>query len=303
MLVISAASLVLAATPSGEKADTVYLLIGEAVQQTYEKTAYLQQIIEAQGYKFVKLESKDYFVTDTVKTKAIIALQPDKAMLADIYAKVNYGENAIIVLDNDAYVNAPETLAEIYNLFGIKIAKTPLAIGKGSIIYGADYCSILGALVKLPGNLNTQIIIDTLHKGQVTVEGVIHFYSLNNAILGGNPATFYSEAEDMGLVTSAQVAIGKGKCLILAGGGTFGIFSDTNVKKAEENRTTAEVGLNGNNYGAIKNVIKWAVKEKGVLVVPTFIYLLAGGCFIVSLLLARRKKEAPNKKKESRDQR
>lgn len=302
MLVISTASLVLAATSLEEKADTVYLLIGKAAAQTHEKITYLQQIVEAQGYKFVKLESKDYFVTEASKTKAIIAIQPDKNMLADIYTKVNYGENAIIVLDSDAYANAPETLLEIYNLFGIKIEKTPLTIGKNSIIYGADYCQIFGALVKLPGNLNTQIIIDTLHKGQVTVEGIIHFYSLNNAILGGNPATFYSEAEDPGLVTSVLVTGGKGKCLILTGGGLFGIFSDTNVKKVEENRTTAEVGINGNNYTAINNVIKWVVNEKAFLSVPTFIYILAGGCFIVSLLFAGRKKETLNKKKENRNQ-
>lgn len=303
VLVISTASLVLAATPLEEKADTVYLLIGKAAQQTYEKTAYLQQSVEANGYKFVKLESKDYFVTAAAKTKAIVAIQPDKAMLADIYTKVNYGKNAIIVLDEADYTNSPETLTEIYNLFGIRIAKTPLTIGKDSIIYGADYCSIFGALVKLPGNLNTQLLIDTLHKGQVSAEGIIHFYSLNNAILGGNPSTFYSEAEDPGLVTSALVTIGKGKCLILAGSGLFGIFSDTNVKKVEENRTAAEVDINGNNYGAINNVTKWVVNEKAFLSVPTFIYILAGGCFIASLLLARRKKGVPNKKKENKCQR
>jgi len=263
LLGVTSISKVLAVAPLEGKADTVYLLIGKAAGQTYEKTAYLQEIVAANGYKFVKLASKAYFVTDALKTKAIIAIQPDKNMLADIYTRVSSGENAIIVLDEAAYTNALETLAEIYVLFGIKIAKTPLAIGKNSIIYGADYCQIFGALVKLPGNLNTQIIIDTLHKGQVTVEGVIYFYSLNNAILGGNPATFWNlETEDPGLVTSALVAIGKGKCLILAGGGSFGIFSDTNVKSVEENWTTAEVGINGNNYADINNVIKWAVNKR-----------------------------------------
>jgi len=93
------------------------------------------------------------------------------------------------------------------------------------------------------------------------------------------------------------VAIGKGKGLILAGGGSFGIFSDTNVKSVEENWTTAEVGINGNNYADINNVIKWAVNKKAFLAVPNFVYALAGGCFLVSLLFARRKKETLNKQK------
>lgn len=291
MLVAADASSVLAATPLEEEADTIYFLVGKTAQQTHEKTTYLQQIVEAQGYNFVKLESKDYFVTDAARTKAIIAIQPDKSMLADIYAKVNYGENAIIVLDEAAYTNAPEILAEIYALFGIKIAKTPLAIGKASIIYGADYCQIFGALVKLPGNLNTQILIDTLHKGQATVEGTIHFYRLNNAILGGDSNTFYSEAEDPGLVTSVCITIGKGKCLFLAGGGVFGIFSDTNVKSVGENLTTTEVGINGNNYGAIANTIKWVVDKKTFWSLPTFLGLLAGAGFIGSWWCCKKKKK------------
>lgn len=262
LLVVVTASSVLAATPVAGKADTIYFLVGKSVEQPPEKITYLQQIVEAQGYKFVRLESKDYFVTNAAKTKAIIALQPDKAMLADIYTRVSSGENAVMVLDEAAYSNSPETLAEIYNLFGIKIAKTPLAIGKNSIIYGANYCQIFGALVKLPCNLNTQIIVDTLHKGQITVEGVIHFYQLNNAIIDGNPYTFYSEKEDPGLVTSVCVTLGKGKCLILAGVGPFGIFSDTNVKSVAINRTTGEVGINGDNYTAINNVIKWLVNKR-----------------------------------------
>jgi len=262
ILGVASVSLVTANTFPEEKPEIIYLLIGKAGVQTYETTAYLRQIVEAKGYNFVRIESKDYFVTAAAKTKAIIAIQPDKSMLADIYTRVNSGKNAVLVLDSTAYSNSPETLVEIYNLFGVKITKTPIAIGKASIIYGTNYCQIFGALVKLPGNLNTQIIIDTLHKGQVTGEGVIHFYQLNNAIIGGDPFTFYSEKEDPGLVTSACVTIGKGKCLILAGMGPFGIFSDTNVKKAEENRTTTEVGINGDNYTAIKNLVKWVVNKR-----------------------------------------